>query len=224
MATKRSKGIDFAALQQRIGAQFTGLDPNDPTGWPAFPKFMLCVVVTVAVVTLLWFVWLKGQDEALQVERVKEVKLRDDYSKKLVQAVNLEALKRQREQVLQFVNLLEKELPSKAEMDALLSDINNAGLGRGLAFDLFRPGQVSVRAYYAELPIVLRVTGRYGDIGAFTSDIAHLSRIVTLNNLSVTPVGGGSGQLSLNATARTFRYLDTDEIAAQGKTAPGAKK
>lgn len=222
MATKRSKGIDFAALQQRIGAQFTGLDPNDPSTWPAFPKFLLCVVVTVAVVTLLWFVWLKGQDEELQVERVKEVKLRDDYSKKLVQAVNLEALKQQREQVLQFVNQLEKQLPSKAEMDALLSDINNAGLGRSLAFDLFRPGQVSVRAYYAELPIVLRVTGRYADIGSFTSDIAHLSRIVTLNNLSVAPAG--PGLLSLNATARTFRYLDTEEIAAQGKATPGAKK
>ncbi len=224
MATKRSKGIDFAALQERIGAQFTGLDPNNPSAWPAFPKFLLCAVVTVAVIGLLWFFVVKDQDVVLRAEQAKEVKLRDEYGKKLVQAVNLEALKQQREQVLVYVNQLEKQLPSKAEMDALLSDINNAGLGRSLAFDLFRPGQVSVRAYYAELPIVLRVTGRYGDIGAFTSDIAQLSRIVTLNNLSVAPVGGGSGQLSLNATARTFRYLDTEEIAVQGKTAPGAKK
>jgi type IV pilus assembly protein PilO len=222
MATKRSRGIDFAELQQRLTAQLTGLNPNDPPSWPAVPRFLLCAVVTVIVVAVLWFVWLKGQDEALQVERGKEVKLREEYVKKLVQAVNLESLKKQREQVLLYVTQLEKQLPSKAEMDALLSDINNAGLGRSLAFELFRPGQVSVRAYYAELPIALRVTGKYHDIGAFTSDIAHLSRIVTLNNLAVAP-GGGAGILSMTATARTFRYLDTDEIAAQGKATGGKK-
>lgn len=220
MATKRSKGIDFAALQERLSSQFSGLNPNDPSTWPSLPKFLLYAVVAVAVVAALWFVWLKGQDEALQGERGKEVKLREEYTKKVVLAVNLEALKLQREQVLRYVTQLEKQLPSKAEMDALLSDINNAGLGRSLAFELFRPGQVSVRAYYAELPISLRVTGRYHDIGSFASDIAHLSRIVTLNNLTVVPAG--TGLLSMNATARTFRYLDTDEIAAQGKV--GAKK
>jgi type IV pilus assembly protein PilO len=112
-------------------------------------------------------------------------------------------------------------LPSKAEMDALLSDINQAGLGRSLTFELFRPGQVSVKEYYAELPIALRVNGRYHDIGSFASDIAHLSRIVTLNNLNVTPA---KDSLQLEATAKTFRYLDADEVAAQRKSAPGAKK
>ena len=109
-------------------------------------------------------------------------------------------------------------------MDALLSDINQAGLGRSLQFDLFRPGQVAVKDYYAELPIAIKVTGRYHDIGSFASDIANLSRIVTLNNLSVVP--GRDNSLAMEATAKTFRYLDKDEVAAQTKAAApkGAKK
>ncbi len=152
----------------------------------------------------------------------KEKSLKADYTKKLGQAINLEALKQQREQVQQYVTQLEKQLPSKAEMDALLSDINQAGLGRSLNFELFRPGQVNVKDYYAELPIALRVTGSYHDVGSFASDIAHLSRIVTLNNLAVTP--GREGTLVMEATAKTFRYLDSDEVAKQRKAAPGAKK
>ena len=147
--------------------------------------------------------------------------LRADYKKKLAQAVNLDALKKQREQVQQYVTQLEKQLPSKAEMDALLSDINQAGLGRSLSFELFRPGQVSVKEYYAELPIALRVTGRYHDVGAFAADIANLSRIVTLNNLRVTPAK--DGMLSMDATAKTFRYLDGEEVAAQRKATPGSE-
>jgi len=176
------------------------------------------------VVGALWYFWLQDSDAELQAERAKEVRLRDDYSKKLAQAVNLEALKKQREQVLQYVTQMEKQLPSKAEMDALLSDINQAGIGRSLQFDLFRPGQVSVKEYYAELPIAVRVTGRYNDIGLFTSDIAYLSRIVTLNNLTLLPARDGS--LSLDATAKTFRYLDPEEVAAQRQAAApkGGKK
>jgi type IV pilus assembly protein PilO len=124
--------------------------------------------------------------------------------------------------VQQYVTQLEKQLPSKAEMDALLSDINQAGLGRSLNFELFRPGQVSAKDYYAELPITLRVTGRFHDIGAFASDIANLSRIVTLNNLNVVP--SKDGILVMDATAKTFRYLDSDEVAAQRKAAPAPAK
>ena len=161
----------------------------------------------------------------MALESAKEVALREDFKKKLSQAVNLEALKKQREQVQQYVTQLEKQLPSKAEMDALLSDVNQAGLGRSLQFELFRPGQVLVRDYYAELPITLRVTGRYHDIGAFASDVANLSRIVTLNNLIVSPLTAKEGTLVMDATAKTFRYLDTDEVSAQRKLAPpGAKK
>ena len=167
MATKPSLNIDFAAMQNRLQAQFRGLDPNDPSSWPAIPRYLLCVAVTVAVVAALWFLWLSTSDDELQAERAKEVTLRESYKKNLAQAVNLEALKKQREQVQQYVTQLEKQLPSKAEMDALLSDVNQAGLGRSLQFDLFRPGSVVVKEYYAELPISLKVTGRYHDMGAF---------------------------------------------------------
>jgi type IV pilus assembly protein PilO len=167
---------------------------------------------------------LKNVDEELETERAKELTLRAQYKDKLQKAVSLDELKKQRAQVIQYVNLLEKQLPSKAEMDALLSDINQAGLGRSLQFDLFRPGQLVVKDYYAELPIALKVSGRYHDIGAFAADIANLSRIVTLNNLSIAPTAG-SNVLSLEATAKTYRYLDSEEIAAQKAAAkPKAKK
>jgi type IV pilus assembly protein PilO len=223
MATAPKVKIDFASIQEKIGAQFKGLNPKDPSTWPALPRYGLCALVTIAVIAGLWFAWLSASDEELKGEQAKELKLKDDYQKKLVQAVNLDALKKQREQVQQYVTQLEKQLPSKAEMDALLSDINQAGLGRSLLFDFFKPGAVSVKEYYAELPISLRVVGKYHDLGSFASDIANLSRIVTLNNLSVAPAKDGS--LGLEATARTYRYLDQEEVAAQRKaTAPGAKK
>ncbi|MEI8157155.1 MAG: type 4a pilus biogenesis protein PilO, partial [Burkholderiales bacterium] len=187
MATKNLGSIDFAELQQKLVAQFSDLDPKDPSAWPAVPRYSLFVVAAIAVIVALWFLWLSGSDELLQQEHEKEVKLRVDYKTKLTKAVNLDVLKKQREQVQQYVTQLEKQLPSKAEMDALLSDINQAGLGRSLQFDLFRPGQIAVKDYYAELPIAIKVSGKYHDIGAFASDISNLSRIVTLNNLSIVP-------------------------------------
>jgi type IV pilus assembly protein PilO len=223
MATQRaSSNIDFAGGLQRFGDQFRGLNPNDPSVWPPVPRYALCALVTALVLVALWFVWLTNSNDELEAERAKEVALRADYQKKVGQAANLELLKKQREQVQQYVTLLEKQLPSKAEMDALLSDINQAGLGRSLQFELFRPGQVVVKDYYAELPIAVRVTGRYHDVGAFAADIANLSRIVTLNNLAVVP--GKDGMLTMDATARTFRYLDDEEQAAQKRAAAGAKK
>ncbi|GAB3657316.1 type IV pilus inner membrane component PilO [Ramlibacter alkalitolerans] len=226
MATAPS--IDTAALKEHIASQFRGLNPNDPASWPLIPKLLVCLAVIAGIVIALWFVWLTSSAEELETAQKKEMVLREDYRKKLTQAVNLDALRKQREQVQQYVTQLEKQLPSKAEMDALLSDINQAGLGRSLTFDLFRPGQVSVKEYYAELPISVRVQGRYNDIGAFASDIAHLSRIVTLNNLDIQQTKDGNA-LALDATAKTFRYLDPEEVAAQrkatSKNAPkGAKK
>ena len=216
--------IDTAALQQALVGQFKGLNPNDPASWPVVPRVVLCMALMIAIVAGLWFSWLSSSADELEAERKKEVTLREDYKKKLAQAVNLDALKKQREQVQTYVTQLEKQLPSKAEMDALLSDINQAGLGRSLNFDLFRPGQVGVKEYYAELPIALRVSGKFHDVGAFAADIANLSRIVTLNNISVVPAPSRDGNLVMDATAKTFRYLDTDEVAAQRKAAPGAKK
>lgn len=225
MATKPSlKKIDVAALFAPLQAQFRGLNPNDPSSWPVLPRYALNLFVVVAVVAGLWFFWLSGVDEELKAAQTKETQLKEDYKKKLAQAVNLETLRKQREQVQQYVTLLEKQLPSKAEMDALLSDVNQAGLGRSLQFELFRPGQVSVKEYYAELPIAIRVTGKYHDVGAFAGDVANLSRIVTLNNVTLVP-GKGDGTLTMDATAKTFRYLDPEEVAAQRKAnAKGAKK
>lgn len=221
MAKKPKLNIDFAGLLDGVKSQFSGLNPNDPPSWPALPRYLLCATVTCLVVAGIWFAWLNSSDDELTAERAKETLLRGDFTKKLAQAASLEALKKQREQVQQYVTQLEKQLPSKAEMDALLSDINQAGLGRSLQFELFRPGQISVKEYYAELPIAVRVTGRYHDIGAFAADIANLSRIVTLNNLTMVP--GKDGTLTMDTTAKTFRYLDNDEVALQRKAAAPPK-
>lgn len=220
---KKASDIDFAALQEKIQRQFRNLDPNDPSVWPVLPKALLYLAVAIAVAAVLWFVMLKDYEAELEAERANEVTLREDYSKKMIKAVSLDGLKKQREQVQQYVTQLEKQLPSKAEMAALLSDINQAGLGRSLQFEVFRPGAMVAKEYYAELPITLKVTGRYHDIGSFASDVAFLSRIVTLNNLSIAPAGKDADVLTMDATARTFRYLDADEVKAQRDAAKGKK-
>lgn len=226
MARKSTKQIDFAALQDSFARQFRNLDTKDPSLWPPLPKTLLCIFIAVGVAAALWFGKINEYEEELNAAVAQELTLRKDYEAKLVKAVSLEALKRQREQVQQYVIQLEKQLPSKAEMAALLSDINQAGLGRSLQFDLFRPGQVIVREYYAELPIQIKVTGKYHDMGFFASDIAHLSRIVTLNNIAIVPQGKDkdSSSLTMEATARTFRYLDPEEIQAQKQVTKGGNK
>lgn len=197
--------------------QFRGLDPRDPSAWPAWPRLALFAGLAVALVAVLWFALISNALRELEAERQTEVRLKSDFSRKLPQALNLEALRRQREQVRQQVALLERQLPGRAEMDGLLSDINQAGLGRGLHFDLFRPGQMVVRTYHAELPIALKVTGPYHAIGAFAADVAALSRIVTLSNLAITP--GRDGMLAMEATVKTYRYLEPDETAAAARPA-----
>jgi len=210
--------IDFAVLQAKLQAQFSDLDPNDPSRWPVVPRASALLVVFVTIFGLLWYAWLDGLSIELEADQQKEVELRSVYVDKLRQAINLESLKKQLEEVRQYVNQLEKQLPSKAEMDALLSDINQAGLGRSLQFDLFRPGQVVVKEYYAELPISVKISGGYHDIGMFASDIAHLSRIVTLSDVQLTPVKDKPNQLMLEGVAKTFRYLDLDEVEIQRKS------
>ena len=211
--------LDAKAIQDNLKKQFTGLDQNDPSLCPSLPRNLLYIAVCLAVIAGLWFAWLKSVDEELLAEKAREEQLREDYRKKLVQAVNLDALKKQLEQVQQYVTQLERQLPSKAEMDALLSDINQAGIGRSLQFELFRPGQETVKEYYVELPIAVRVSGRYHDIGLFAADIANLSRIVTLNNLSLSPAKEKNGLLTMESTAKTFRYLDQEEVELQKKAA-----
>lgn len=221
MATSQKKSLD-------VGGQFRNLDTNNPSSWPILPKALLLLAITAAVVTALWFFWLKKVDEELVMEQNKENVLRSDFKNKAQKAASLEELKKQREQVQQYVSLLEKQLPSKSEIDALLSDINQAGLGRSLQFELFRPGGLDVKEYYAELPIAIKIAGGYHDMGAFAGDIANLSRIVTLNNMSIAPKAAGRGEqvgegtLTMDVTAKTYRYLDPEERAGQKKAA-GAK-
>lgn len=213
---------DLKKIGDVVAGQFRGLNGREPGQWPIIPQVLCAFGVLVGVIILAWFLYLSGQQEELEQGEQEEVKLREEYKTKVRQAINLESMRKQKEQVNEYVSTLEKQLPSKAEMDALLSDINQAGLGRGLQFELFKPGQVVVKDYYAELPIDIKVTGNYHDIGSFTSDVANLPRIVTLNNLSLA--AGKDGTLTLEAVAKTFRYLDKEEVAAQRKAAEDKKK
>jgi type IV pilus assembly protein PilO len=215
----RNEGRIMADLGKlaNIGDQFRNLGGRHPGQWPLVPRLMCALGVVAVVIVAGWFVQLNSQIDELNAGEATELKLKDDYKTKVGLAVNLPALRKQKEQVGEYVATLEKQLPSKAEMDALLSDINQAGLGRGLQFELFKPGQVVVKDFYAELPIEIRITGNYHDVGAFTSDIANLPRIVTLNNMNLNTIKDGT--LGLDAVAKTFRYLDKDEVSAQRKAA-----
>jgi type IV pilus assembly protein PilO len=226
MATQtKTPSFDFTAWFEQVASQFRGLDYKQPGQWALLPKVTSWLLLGALMVGLLWVLLLSDKTAELEAERNKEPGLKQDYRGKLAQAVNLPELRKQKQQVEEYVTQLEKQLPGKAEMDALLTDINQAGIGRGLQFELFRPGAVAVRDYYAELPITIRVSGRYHDIGAFAADVANLSRIVTLHDLSITGVQReGGGSLSMDAVARTYRYLDSSEVAAQKKPAAGAKK
>jgi len=209
------------ASSRDLLSEFRGLTLDNVGAWPMVPRVALWLFVIAACAVAGWFGLWSGQKEQLGQMQAEEIRLKEEYRSKLQQAINLDELRKQREQVSQFVLTLEKQLPSKSEMDALLSDINQAGVGRGLDFELFRPGQTNVREYYAELPIAVKLAGKYHDLGAFASDIANLPRIVTLNNLNVTT--GRSGSLTLDATAKTYRYLDPEELAAQRKAKEPAK-
>ena len=225
MATQaKDRGADFVAAMRGGLGQFRDLNPNQPGQWPLLPRLTVWVLVAILVVVAGWFLGLSAQADDLQAARDKEPTLKAEYKNKLAQAINLDALKKQKEEVQTYVTQLEKQLPGKAEMDALLTDINQAGVGRGLVIDQFIPGQTETKEYYAELPIAIRVTGRFHDIGAFAADIAALSRIVTLHNLSISPdpksAGGG---LSMEALARTYRYLDPAEVVEARKAATGGK-
>jgi len=208
--------------------QFKGLNPKDPGAWPPLPKALLLFVLLIGILVGAYFLDWSDQIEQLEAGRAQETKLKDEYKNKKQQSINLDLYRQQLREIDSSFGALLKQLPNRSQMDALLVDINQAGLGRGLQFELFKPaGQESARDFYAELPIQLRVIGNYHDIGAFASDIGGLSRIVTLNDIALG--GGKDGSLTLDATAKTFRYLDEDEVASQRrasaqKSAKAAKK
>jgi type IV pilus assembly protein PilO len=193
------------------------LNIREAGNWPLLPKIaVLAVLVVLILLAGAFFDW-KDQLDALDRAQDEEARLRVSYSEKKAKAVNLELYVQQLKEIEQAFGALLKQLPNKSEMDALLTDINQAGLGRGLQFELFRPAaRERIADFYAELPITVRVTGNYHDMGAFASDVAQLPRIVTLNDIGIV---NDKGTLVMDATAKTFRYLDEDEIAKQRKTA-----
>lgn len=211
--------VDFGAITR----QFEGLQGRHPGLWPALPKTLLLLALLASLLFVGWLVYWRGLLEELETGQQQELQLRAEYTDKVKKAVNLDDLRKQKVQVEQYVGVLEKQLPSRAEMDALLTDINQAGVGRGAQLQLFKPGQVQIKDYYAELPITVKVVGNYHDLGSFSSDIANLPRIVTLNNLTIMRQSK-TNLLEMDATAKTFRYLDKEEIDAQRQAAAAAKK
>jgi type IV pilus assembly protein PilO len=199
------------------------LDPKNIGTWPLGPKLGALVVLLLLIVFLsYWFDW-QNQMEELDGHRTKEAQLRQTFLDKKKQAINLEAYRKQLDDIEKSFGALLKQLPSKSEMDALLTDINQAGLGRGLQFELFKPAAAETMSeFYAELPIQLRITGSYHDFGAFATDISRLSRIVTLNDIGLT--SGKDGQIVMDAVAKTYRYLDDEEVARQRKAAKAQAK
>jgi type IV pilus assembly protein PilO len=219
MASLKLPSFDLRA----VAAQFRGLQGRHPGLWPVAPRIALLLMLVVGVLGLGWAVYWRGQIEELEAGQLAEEKLRAQYVDKLKQAVNLDALRKQKEQVMVYVNQLEKQLPSKAEMDALLTDITRAGIGRGLQFELFKPGQVVAREFYAELPIGIRLVGNYNDLGAFTSEVSNLARIVTLNDIQLN-FHEKTSLITMESIAKTFRYLDSEEIAQARREAAKLKQ
>lgn len=213
--------IDFQALVE----DFRGLNPNDVGSWPLAPRVAVLVALFVALIGAgWWFVW-QDQIDALDAKRNEEVKLKEEFLNKKRQSVNLDLHIQQLNEIDRSFGALLKQLPNKSEVEALLIEINQSGMGRGLQFELFKPGNEIVKDFYAELPISVRLTGNYHDFGAFAGDIGRLSRIVTLNNLSINVNSQSKdGALTLDAVTKTFRYLDEEEVARQKKAAAEAKK
>ena len=213
--------IDF----QAVADDFRTLDPKDPGAWPLIPRIIILAGMFLALIAAAaWFGW-QAQFEELDAKHQEEEKLKADWLSKKKQAINLDAYRNQLVEIERSFGALLKQLPNAAEMESLLVDINQAGLGRGLQFELFKPGAEVVKDFYAELPITVNLTGSYHDFGAFAGDVAKLSRIVTLNDINIAQ-GKSGDTLALATTAKTFRYLDEDEVAARKKQekAKGAKK
>ena len=212
--------IDLKALAD----DFRNLNPQDVGTWPLAPR--LATLVGLFILILVggwWFLW-NEQLETLTAREQEEVKLKDEFIAKKTQAANLDLYRQQLNEIDRSFGALLRQLPSKSEVEALLVEVNQSGMGRGLQFELFKPNQEIVKDFYAELPINVKLTGQYHDFGAFAADIARLSRIVTLNNISITgSAQAKDGALAMDAVAKTFRYLDEEELAAKRKAAQAAK-
>jgi type IV pilus assembly protein PilO len=203
--------------------RFRNLNWNKPWTLPWLPKLVMVGAVPIALLVVAWGIDWRSQLEELEAGQNEEVKLKDAYKSKKVQAVNLDLHREQLREINTSFGALLKQLPNKSQMEALIVEINQAGLGRGLQFDLFKPApQESAREFYAELPISLKIVGTYHDLGAFATDIGQMSRIVTLNDISLSV--SKDGNLLMDTVAKTFRYLDDEEVAAQKRAREAAKK
>jgi len=207
---------------KQLLAQFQNLNWRDPGAWPPLPKALALLVLFIAVLAGGFAFDVQGQLDELEAGTNQEVKLKDDYKNKKQQSINLDLYRQQLREIDSSFGALLKQLPNRSQMDALLVDINQAGLGRGLQFDLFKPAaQESAKDFYSELPIQLKVVGTYHDMGQFAADISQLPRIVTLNDISLT---AAKDSITMDATAKTFRYLDDEEVSAQRRAAAKSGK
>lgn len=213
--------VDF----DRISDDFRRLGVTDIGSWALIPKITICIGIFVAVLAVAWLLFWNEENEALDNKKTEEDKLKKEYLDKRQQAANVDIYAQQLSEVDQSFGALLRQLPNKAEMESLLVDVNQAGLGRGLQFEYFRPGSEVPKDFYAEVPISVKILGTYHDFGAFASDIAKLPRIVTLNNINIQQVGNQSSNiLSMEMSIKTFRYLDSDDIKAQKKPGGGGGK
>lgn len=205
----------------KLVEELKNVNPRDPGSWPWLVKITAFVVIFIAVVAAGAVLDWQGQWTEYSQAKAQETKLKQAFLAKKKVAINLDLIKKQLVETQQSFGALLKQLPNKSEMDALLTDINQAGLGRGLQFELFRPGNETVSGELAVQPITIKVSGNYDDIGKFASDVSQLPRIVTLNNVSIAPQGK---QLSMSATAKTYRYLDAAELAARRRAHRGRRR
>jgi len=215
--------ISLPALNfEKIAQDFRNLNPNDIGAWPVIPRFAVLAGLFFGLLVAGYLVVWSEQYDVLDGRRQEELKLKEEYVTKRRQTINLALYEQQLNEIDRSFGALLKQLPNKAEVESLLVEINQSGLGRGLSFELFKPGQEVLKEFYAELPVSVKLTGNYHDLGAFAEDIGRLPRIVTLNNVAIAPQKDGS--LSMEAIAKTFRYLDEEEVAKQKKAAQEAAK
>ena len=209
--------VDFNALAN----DFRNLNPKDVGAWPLAPRIATLIGLFALVLAAGWFLVCNEAIETFELKQQEEIKLRDDFLNKKRQSVNLDLYVQQLNEIDRSFGALLKQLPNKAEVESLLIEVNQSGMGRGLQFELFKPSPEIVKDFYAELPISVKLTGSYHDFGAFAADIGRLSRIVTLNNVAITPAKDGT--LTMDAVTKTFRYLDESELAARRKATQAAK-
>ena len=216
------KRVDLPKLDlQGVLDDFKNLNPKDVGAWPPAPRIASLFGLFALILVLGWFLVCSEGIDTLELKQQEETRLRDDFLSKKKQAVNLDLYVQQLNEIDRSFGALLKQLPNKAEVESLLVEINQSGMGRGLQFELFKPSPEVVKDFYAELPISVKITGNYHDFGAFAGDIGQLSRIVTLNNVQITPAK--DGVLTMDAVTKTFRYLDEGELAAKRKAAQAAK-